>query len=416
MFSGLRFALERLNLSGTLIVVDAKGQRSTFGRGGDHAVQIRFTDTATERKIAFDPTLAFPEAFIAGRMQIEQGTVYELLELLMKAEASHGLPNWTKVLAGLRMAFRRWSQFNPATQAKRNVAHHYDIDGSIYDLFLDKDRQYSCGYFTPGTDLEEAQLAKKRHLAAKLAIEPGQSVLDIGSGWGGLALYLAHTADADVTGVTLSNEQLALARDRARTEGLEHRVQFHLQDYRQIRRKFDRIVSVGMFEHVGINHYRAYFNAVREMLNDDGVAVIHAIGRSDGPGYTNPFIARYIFPGGYFPALSEVLPAVETSGLIVSDIEILRLHYAETLKAWRERFLAHRQRAVELKGEPFARMWEFYLAGSEVGFRHQGLVVFQLQVVKAIDALPITRDYITARERQLALAERSGTAGPLAAE
>jgi cyclopropane-fatty-acyl-phospholipid synthase len=282
------------------------------------------------------------------------------------------------------------------------VAHHYDINGAIYDLFLDRDRQYSCAYFTPGATLDEAQLAKKRHLAAKLSLAPGHRVLDIGSGWGGLGLYLAKIGHCDVTGVTLSSEQLRISRERAQREGLARAVRFEFKDYRKVEGRFDRIVSVGMFEHVGVNHYATYFRKVRELLADDGVALIHTIGRSEPPTATNPFIAKYIFPGGYIPALSEVAAAVERSGLVLTDLEVLRLHYAETLRAWRERFLANWDKAAGILDETFCRMWEFYLAGSETAFRYQGLVVFQLQLAKRIDALPTTRDYMLGDEHRFA--------------
>jgi len=285
-------------------------------------------------------------------------------------------------------------QFNPSGRARRNVAHHYDINGAIYDLFLDRDRQYSCAYFTEGASLEEAQLAKKRHLAAKLAIAPGQRVLDIGSGWGGLGLYLAKIAHCDVTGVTLSNEQLKISQERAVREGLARAARFEFKDYRKVEGRFDRIVSVGMFEHVGVNHYVTYFRKVRDLLADDGVAVIHTIGRSEPPTVTNPFIAKYIFPGGYIPALSEMVASIERSGLVITDLEILRLHYAETLRAWRERFVANWDKAAAIQDETFCRMWEFYLAASETAFRYQKLVVFQVQLAKRIKSLPITRDYM----------------------
>jgi cyclopropane-fatty-acyl-phospholipid synthase len=247
--------------------------------------------------------------------------------------------------------------------------------------------------------LEDAQAAKKRHIAAKLALKPGMRVLDIGCGWGGLALYLAELGAASVKGITLSQEQLAHARGRAQAARQSGRVAFALEDYRKTQGKFDRIVSVGMFEHVGIGHYGEYFTQIARLLSDDGVALIHTIGRSDGPGHTNPFIAKYIFPGGYTPALSEILPAIERAGLMVTDVETLRLHYAETLKEWRAQFTAHWKDAAQLYDERFCRMWEFYLAGAEMGFRHQGLVVFQLQLAKRVDALPLTRNYIDAFER-----------------
>jgi cyclopropane-fatty-acyl-phospholipid synthase len=401
MFWPLDIILRRVVVSGNLIVVDAKGDQFQFGDGSGPPVKIRFTSKATERAVAYDPQLALGEAYMDGRLIIEQGNIYDLLDLLMRNAAAQKPARWVASLDVLRRGGRRLQQFNPVSRAQRNAAHHYNIDGAIYALFLDPDRQYSCAYFQPGTDLAEAQLAKKIHLAAKMALSPGQRVLDIGCGWGGLALWLAANTGCRVKGVTLSTEQLAVAQDRARKQGLSSAVEFALEDYRQVQGKFDRIVSVGMFEHVGVNHYSTFFRQLRHLLDDDGVAVLHSIGRSDGPGYTNPFIAKYIFPGGYIPALSEVLPAIERAGLIVSDVEILRLHYAETLKAWRERFMSRRSEAVALKGEEFCRMWEFYLAGAEGAFRHQGMMVFQIQLVKRIDALPITRDYIFETERRL---------------
>jgi cyclopropane-fatty-acyl-phospholipid synthase len=349
---------------------------------------------------------------MSGRLVMLEGSIYDFLALLMREMAVRPLPYWTGGMDLGRRVARRLLQFNPVSRARRNVHHHYDIEHSIYDLFLDGDKQYSCAYFTPGADLEAAQLAKKRHIAAKLALSPGQRVLDIGSGWGGLGLYLAQFAGADVTGITLSEEQLRFARERAEREHQTARARFELEDYRRVRGRFDRIVSVGMFEHVGVNHYKAYFRRVRDLLTDDGVALIHSIGRSDGPGYTNAFIAKYVFPGGYYPALSEVVPVIERLDLIVSDVEILRLHYADTLRAWRERFMAARTRAAEIKGEAFCRMWEFYLAGSEAAFRHQGLMVFQLQLVKRIDALPVTRDYMFTAERRLAMRDTAGAVPP----
>lgn len=401
MFWPLETILRRTVVDGSLTVVDAEGRRYHFGNGSGAPVAIRFADKATERAIAFDPQLALGEAYMHGRLQIEQGGIYDFLELAMRNAAAQPAPPWIGWLDRFRHWLRRLQQFNPVGRAQRNAAHHYNIDGAIYDLFLDPDKQYSCGYFQPGADLAEAQHAKKVHLASKLALGPGQRVLDIGCGWGGMALWMAATTGCQVKGVTLSSEQLAVAQARARKQGLQSAVEFALEDYRQVAGTFDRIVSVGMFEHVGVNHYATFFRHVRDLLNPDGAAVLHSIGRSDGPGFTNPFIAKYIFPGGYFPSLSEVLPAIERSGLIVSDVEILRLHYAETLKAWRERFMASRDLAAARMGEAFCRMWEFYLAGSEAAFRYQGLIVFQIQLIKRIDALPITRDYMTQAEQRL---------------
>jgi cyclopropane-fatty-acyl-phospholipid synthase len=340
-----------------------------------------------------------------GRLAVMPGTIYDLLEVVARNLKGMTPPGLAKVRERLRVALRPMHQRNSARRAKRNVAHHYDLDGRLYDLFLDSDRQYSCAYFEhPGEGLDEAQLAKKRHIAAKLLLKPGLRVLDIGSGWGGLALYLGERCGVDVTGVTLSEEQLELARRRAQSQQLS-RVDFRLQDYRAVGGQFDRVVSVGMFEHVGIGYYGTFFRKIGELLADDSVMLLHSIGRVDGPSATNPWIARYIFPGGYVPALSEVLPAIERAGLIVTDIEILRLHYAETLKAWRERFLARRNDAVACYDERFFRMWEFYLAACEVGFRYGGLMVFQIQLAKRADAVPLTRDYIGVREGELAARE-----------
>ena len=280
------------------------------------------------------------------------------------------------------------------------IAHHYDLSGAIYDLFLDRDRQYSCASFeAPDRSLDEAQLAKKRHLASKLAIEPGMRVLDIGSGWGGLALYLAEVCGAEVVGVTLSQEQHALSVQRAAQGGLGGRAHFRLMDYREVDGTFDRIVSVGMFEHVGIGHYREFFDKVRALLEPDGVAILHSICRADGPNATSAWTKKYIFPGGYIPALSEVLPPIEKSGLYLTDIEVLRLHYAQTLREWRRRFADHRDTARRLMDERFCRMWEFYLVGAELGFRRLGNMVFQMQLARRQDAVPLTRDYITEWER-----------------
>jgi cyclopropane-fatty-acyl-phospholipid synthase len=307
----------------------------------------------------------------------------------------------TRILSTLDRLLRRLHQYNPAHRARANVAHHYDLSDTLYGLFLDADRQYSCAYFThEHDDLDQAQRDKKRHLAAKLLLEPGVRVLDIGSGWGGLGMYLAEAGAAEVVGITLSEEQLKVSRERAARAGLDDRVRFELCDYRALDGKFDRIVSVGMFEHVGLRHYPEFFAAVRDLLCEDGVAVLHSIGRADGPGATNPWLRKYIFPGGYSPALSEVLPVVERLGLWVTDIEILRLHYAETLRLWRRRFLANRARIAELYDERFCRMWEFYLVGSELAFRRMGHMVFQLQLAKRQDAVPLTRDYITDWERR----------------
>jgi cyclopropane-fatty-acyl-phospholipid synthase len=399
MVNLLDVLLRRIVRHGSLTVIDADGIAHRYGDGSPPSVSLRLADKRLERQLVVDPELALGEAYMHGRLEMLEGRIYDFLELFLSNLQNDPMPGWTRSFSAARYLGRRLMQFNPSARARRNVAHHYDIDGAIYDLFLDSDRQYSCAYFTEGADLEEAQLAKKRHLAAKLAIEPGQRVLDIGSGWGGLGLYLAKATHCDVTGVTLSSEQLKVSRERAAREGLGRAVHFEFEDYRKVEGRFDRIVSVGMFEHVGVNHYGAYFRKLRDLLTDDGVALIHTIGRSEPPTATNPFIAKYIFPGGYIPALSEMTAAIERSGLIIADLEVLRLHYAETLRAWRQRFLANWDKAAAIQDETFCRMWEFYLAASETAFRYQNLVVFQVQLAKRIKSLPITRDYIYKAER-----------------
>ena len=387
--------------TGNLRVYDRTGACTTYGDGSGKPITVRIADRQLEHQLVIDPQLALGEGYMQGRFEVEEGTIYDFLELGLSNLDDGVLPRCTAFTDSLRWLAKRSQQFNSKRRSLRNVAHHYDIDGRIYDLFLDDDRQYSCGYFTEGADLSEAQLSKKRHLAAKLCLKRGARVLDIGCGWGGLGLYLAEIAGVGVTGVTLSAEQLVHAQRRARQRGQSAAVEFRLQDYRNVEGVFNAIVSVGMFEHVGVNHYRTFFRKVKDLLAPDGVAVLHSIGRSDGPYVTNPFIARYIFPGGYIPALSEVLPVIERSGLIVTDIEILRLHYAETLRAWRTRFAANRAKAKAVMGEEFCRMWEFYLAGSELSFRYQHMMVFQIQLARRQDAVPLTRDYIAREEARL---------------
>jgi cyclopropane-fatty-acyl-phospholipid synthase len=405
MFMPLHALLTYIVRSGNLTAIDCSGRSHCFGDGSGENVTVRFTDRRSERAVALDPHLAAGEAYMRGTLLAEQGTIYDFLALVMRNLGSAPLPYFAERLDRLRLMGRRLQQYNPVRRARRNVRHHYDINPAIYDLFLDRDRQYSCAYFEPGSDLEQAQLAKKRHIAAKLALHDRHRVLDIGSGWGGLALYLAKNAGCDVLGVTLSAEQIKIAGERAAAERLASRVTFEALDYRELTGTFDRIVSVGMFEHVGINHYGQYFSTIARLLDERGVALVHSIARSGPPCATNAFIARYIFPGGYLPSLSEVLPAIERAGLIVTDLEILRLHYAKTLRAWRERFMARRADAVRLEGEAFARMWEFYLAGCEAAFRYQNLVVIQVQLAKRVDALPIRRDYMFDTEREMAATE-----------
>jgi cyclopropane-fatty-acyl-phospholipid synthase len=361
-----------------------------------------------ELGLLLDPELRLGEAYMDGEIVIEQGSIAGALAILLGQDHGRSAPAVTNPRRLPRLLARRLQQFNPRWRARRNVAHHYDLNSQLYGFFLDSDRQYSCAYFErPGQSLDDAQLAKKRHLAAKLLLEKDRSVLDIGCGWGGLALYLAEFCGARVTGITLSEQQHAFARARVtERSGLASQIEFRLQDYRDVSEKFDRVVSVGMFEHVGVGFYPAFFRKCRALLKDDGVMLLHSIGRSEGPNVTNPWIAKYIFPGGYIPALSEVLPVVEQSGLLITDIEILRLHYADTLKAWRERFLAHREEVEQMYDARFVRMWEFYLAASEMAFRKQGMMVFQLQLAKRQGVVPITRDYIARAEQRLRQIER----------
>lgn len=389
---------------GTLTLVTANGRQHRIGSGPPH-LTLRLHDRKVERDLLINPRLRFGEAYMDGRFSVEGGTIYDLLAMLMSGAEVQGALG--RALESLSPLLRRAQQYNPMQRSRQNVEHHYNLSQQFYQLFLDCDMQYSCAYFPePGISLDEAQAAKKRHIAAKLLIVPGMKVLDIGCGWGGMALYLARHTGARVTGITLSSEQLAVARQRADEAGLADRVTFELRDYREFaaahRGAFDRIVSVGMFEHVGVPHYRDYFSAVREMLNDQGAALIHSIGRLDGPASTNPWIRKYIFPGGYSPALSEVLPVIERSGLFTTDLEVLRLHYAETLRHWRARFLARWEEAKVLYDERFCRMWEFYLAGAELAFRLQGHMVFQVQVSRSLGAVPLTRDYMLNAERDLA--------------
>ena len=386
---------------GNLTVIDAGGRRVTYGDGTGPEVVLRLVGRGTALRILLNPYLHVGEAYTDGTLVLDKGTIYEFLEIASRNLPnlnSHPLRRWVRRIA---VPLRHLRTFNPVSRARRNVAHHYDLSGELYDLFLDDDRQYSCAYFdSPDATLEEAQTAKKRHIAAKLKLDtPGLSILDIGSGWGGMGLYLAREADARVTGVTLSQEQFKVSRERAEKEGLAERTEFHLRDYREESGTYDRIVSVGMFEHVGSAHYREFFRKVKQLLAEDGVMLLHAIGTMGPPGATNPWLRKYIFPGGYTPSLSEVTAAIEDVGLYITDIEILRLHYASTLRKWRERFEANRDKVKALYDERFCRMWEFYLAGCEVSFRYMDQMVFQIQLAHRQDAVPLTRDYITDWER-----------------
>ena len=401
--------LGRVVKIGGLRVVDADGRVDDVGTPGASSVVVRVHDHAIERRLAIYPEYWIGAAYTDGTLTIEEGSLQQFLALLcnnvgQQADWRSPWGNHFKRL-GMRLALLRTG--NPIAAARRKVSHHYDLSGSLFDLFLDGDCQYSCAYFAePGMSLEDAQTAKQDHIGRKLLLEPGQRVLDIGSGWGRLALRMARRDGVDVTGITLSSEQYAAANKAAREADLEDRVRFKLLDYREVEGTFDRIVSVGMFEHVGPRDYRRFFTVVRERLDEYGVALLHTIGQFDGGGPVNPWIERHIFPGAYTPALSEIIPVIETLGLWITDIEVLRLHYAETLKAWNERFQAHRKQARELYDERFCRMWEFYLLSCEAAFRYMSLVVFQIQVAKRRDAVPLTRDYMY-EDRDAAMATPS---------
>jgi cyclopropane-fatty-acyl-phospholipid synthase len=408
----LSIFLSRFIHNGSLTVTTAAGNVYTFGDGSGAPVSVRLANATAQRAVLLDPELRLGEAYMDGSLVVERGSIADLLEILFRQERI-AAPTWALPPRAIRHSFRRVQQFNPRSRSRRNVAHHYDLDGRLYQLFLDADQQYSCAYFeSERQSLDDAQLAKRRHLAAKLGVAPGATVLDIGCGWGGLALYLAETAKARVTGITLSKEQHARATERALERGQAQQASFRLEDYRDVGGRFDRIVSVGMFEHVGVGFYDTYFRKCAQLLADDGVFLLHTIGRSSSPAVTNPWIAKYIFPGGYIPALSEVLPAIERARLVVTDVEILQLHYAETLKAWRARFLAHREEAERLYDERFVRMWEFYLASSEMAFRESDMVVFQIQMAKRKGVIPQTRDYIGQEEARLRAIE-AGYSAPL---
>ena len=388
-------ALRRLIRTGALELTMPSGTAHRYGKGLGEPVRVRLADASLPRRLVSHPQLAVGEAYTDGTLEIENDDLYGFLTLVFRNYA-HQNVSWVsrpaEMLVHLR---RRIDQFNPIGRAKKNVAHHYDLSGELYDLFLDDDRQYSCAYFKSGTDsLETAQAQKKKHIADKLLIAPGMRVLDIGCGWGGMAITLARDYGAKVVGVTLSEEQHKLANFRVAEADLSDKIEIRLTDYRNLTEKFDRVVSVGMFEHVGVPHYREYFGNVHDRLNEDGISLIHTIGRAWPPGHTSPWILKYIFPGGYCPALSEVMSAVEKQGLIPTDIEVWRLHYAETLRHWRMRFMANIEKARALYDEKFCRMWRFYLVGSELTFRYEDQCVFQLQLARKQEAVPLTRDYL----------------------
>ncbi|MCZ6604955.1 MAG: cyclopropane-fatty-acyl-phospholipid synthase [Alphaproteobacteria bacterium] len=389
--------------SGDLTVIDATGRVHRFGDGRPPRATMRLHDKALHVRLALNPRLALGEAYMDGTLTVDEGSLHDLLSILSANIQRYEALPMTRLGEAVGMAFRGLQQRNPIGRAQANVAHHYDLSDDLYELFLDGDRQYSCAYFnSPYDTLETAQCNKKRHIAAKLLLDRSDlRVLDIGSGWGGLGLYLSQQADAKVTGVTLSTEQHKYSQDQVARLAIAGRTEFRLRDYRLETGPYDRIVSVGMFEHVGAARYKEYFGKISEMLTDDGVALVHTIGRSSPPGQTNSWIRKYIFPGGYTPALSEIVAAVEKTDLIITDVEILRLHYAQTLRHWLDRFQSGRYELRKIYDERFCRMWEFYLVSAEISFRHLGQVVFQIQLAKRQDAVPLTRDYIAQWEAEV---------------
>jgi len=393
---------------GTLKVIDAEGKTHVFGgRQPGPDVTMRLTDPTLYRTLFTNPELAAGEAYMDGRMSFENSTLRDFLTLFSMNRLSLGSYPLQKALRTVSRGLKRFQQANPIGRAQRNVAHHYDIGNDFYRLFLDRGMQYSCAYFTSDDNtLEEAQQNKLRLIASKLALKPGQKVLDIGCGWGDMVLYLARMADIQAVGVTLSVEQCKLANEKARALGLADRVRFELRDYRELTERFDRIVSVGMFEHVGVHHYGEFFAKVNELMTDDGVMLLHSIGHMSPPGTASPWLRKYIFPGAYSPALSEVFTAVEQNSLWVTDCEFLRLHYAKTLAHWESRFQANRAKVAEMYDERFCRMWEFYLISAEMMFRTGSQLVFHMQLSKKRDAVPIVRDYITDTQREYLALER----------
>ena len=391
---------------GRLTLTGPDGRVWTFGDGKGPSAAIRIHDASLDWRIALNPELKAGEAFMDGSLTLEQGDVMDLLEVFFVNKRHFDLTPGQIFWRGVARRARRLLTHNTVSRARRNAQAHYDIGNDLYRLMLDADMQYSCGYWAEGVaTLEDAQTAKKRHIAAKLALRPGMRVLDIGCGWGGMALYLAAVADVEVVGVTLAQEQLAVAQARAGAMGLSDRVRFELRDYREVTERFDRVVSVGMLEHVGVGELSNYFLQTRDRLGPGGVALIHSISTKAPPGVTGPFIRKHIFPGGYSPAMSETLAAVERSGLWTLDVEVWRLHYARTLREWRRRFLAAQDRLPERYDAPFRRMWDFYLAACVGAFEHGSSCVMQLQLGRERDGVPLTRDYLAAEAARLAARE-----------
>ncbi len=400
--------LRRFVKKGRLVLRTYDGSEHRFGSGADGpSVSIRLMDAKVERELFFNPELATGEAYMDGRLVFENGSsIYDLLLLFSvnrEGLASHPLQ---QALRKVWRALRGSHQSNPLGRAARNVREHYDHPAAFYKLWLDETMSYSCAYFShPDESLEDAQKNKLRHIAAKLRLSPGMTVAEIGSGWGALAIYLAEACDVRVTAINVSAEQLAESRKRAQAAGVTGKVTFVEQDYRELSGQFDRVVSVGMMEHVGVAYFDDYFNSVQKLLARGGFALIHAIGRMSPPGSTAPFIRKHIFPGGYVPALSEVFASTERTKLWVADCEVLRMHYYWTIRHWRQRFMARRDEAVAMMGERFARMWEFYLGAVELGFLHGSNMVFQLLLSQRRDDVPVIRDFIIDDERRLRATE-----------
>jgi len=390
-----RFYLGKAIINGKLSVQFPSGEVVVFGKDNTEPIKLRVINEKALKSLCLNPVLALGETYMDEGMTIEGDDLKGLGKLVFANIGDLQHSPVPRFINFFMKCIRTINQFNNQIRARKNIQHHYDLTDELYELFLDKDRQYSCAYFTSQENsLEQAQIDKKNHIAKKLLIEPGMDILDIGSGWGGLGLTLAKDHGARVKGVTLSTEQHKISNRRAREEGLSDRVDFSLMDYRAVKNKFDRIVSVGMFEHVGVPHYREYFSSIRSLLKEDGVALLHTIGRSSPPAGTNAWLSKYIFPGGYVPALSETMQAIEKEGLMVNDIEFLRLHYAETLAHWYMRFMSNIDRIRDIYDERFCRMWRYYLVMCEMSFRYGGLAVFQIQLSHKNDIVPITRDYL----------------------
>jgi len=392
----IKSVLSRVIRKGNLTWIQHDGNVHHYGDGSGELIKIRTTKDFSEIKLLLNPSLQFGESYMNGSLIMEEGRIHDLLKLLFsnsKIDVDHWIMD---VSRAVRFILNKFNVGNYLSKSKKNVAHHYDLSDQLYDLFLDKDRQYSCAYFnSPNDTLDQAQTNKKELIAKKLLLEKGQNVLDIGCGWGGMASFLSKRSEVNVKGITLSEEQIQYANKRKQTESL-HNVEYKLQDYRNVNETYDRIVSVGMFEHVGTKHYQDFFNKVYDLLNDTGVALIHTIGRLSEPSTNDPWIEKYIFPGGYIPALSETVSKIEKSGLSMTDIQILKFHYAETLKRWRYNFYDNIDKVKEIYDEKFCRMWDFYLSSSQASFEESTLVVFQLQLSKNKKTVPDKRDYMLA--------------------